>query len=232
MQSNQTFSQKDPSPIDLSKVESASIHNELDDLKSVENFYIQSKNKTLVLDSCSLFLFGKNSKIRQFCLKIICNSNFEYVIIAIIVGNSIVLALNDYKDFQNEGVKNQRLNFFGDIFTWLFFAESLIKIIALGFCLSPNSYFRDTWNIVDFLIAVSGVIEFVGNLKQNTGKEGGISVNFKALRVVRVIRPLKSINAMPSMRQLVSALISSLPELGNVTIFLGFVFILFGILGL
>ena len=59
-----------------------------------------------------------------------------------------------------------------------------------------------------------------------------MGVNFKALRVVRVIRPLKSINAMPSMRQLVSALISSLPELANVTIFLGFVFILFGILGL
>ena len=123
------------------------------------------------------------------------------------------------------------MNYFGDIFTWLFFGESLIKIIALGFCLTPNSYMRDTWNIVDFLIAVSGVVEFIASM-QTRGSDGGMSVNFKALRVVRVIRPLKSINAMPSMRQLVSALISSLPELGNVTIFLGFVFILFGILGL
>ena len=72
----------------------------------MENFYIHSKNKTLVLDSCSLFVFGKNSLVRQFCLKVISNQNFEYVIIAIIVGNSIVLALNDYKDASNEGITN------------------------------------------------------------------------------------------------------------------------------
>ena len=34
------------------------------------------------------------------------------------------------------------------------------------------------------------------------------------------------------MRKLVKALVSSLPELGNVTIFLGVVFIMFGIIGL
>ena len=138
------------------------------------------------------------------------------------------MALYDYKDSKSQGELNQTLNFCGNIFTWIFFAESMIKIIALGLCLSPNSYLRDIWNVIDFVIAISGVFEFIASSSE--GNE--MSLNIKALRVVRVIRPLKSINAIPSMRQLVSALISSLPELGNVSIFLGFVFILFGILGL
>ena len=50
--------------------------------------------------------------------------------------------------------------------------------------------------------------------------------------MLRVLRPLRSINAIPSMRRLVSTLIQSLPELGNATIFLAFIIILFGILGL
>jgi hypothetical protein len=63
--------------------------------------------------------------------------------------------------------------------------------------------------------------------------------NLKALRTFRVLRPLRSINAVPSkifhlilgMRRLIGSLLSSLPALANVVVFLIFVFILFGILG-
>ena len=55
--------------------------------------------------------------------------------------------------------------------------------------------------------------------------------NLRALRTLRVLRPLRSINAVPSMRRLISSLIESLPALANVVIFLLFVFLLFGILG-
>jgi len=47
-----------------------------------------------------------------------------------------------------------------------------------------------------------------------------------------VLRPLRSINAIPSMRMLVKALIDALPDLGNVVMFLLFVFMIFGILGI
>jgi hypothetical protein len=61
---------------------------------------------------------------------------------------------------------------------------------------------------------------------------GNKRINLKALRNLRVLRPLKSINAIPSMRRLVGTLINSMPELANVAIFLSFIFTLFGILGL
>lgn len=58
------------------------------------------------------------------------------------------------------------------------------------------------------------------------------SVRLKALRVIRVFRPLKSINVIPSMKKLIQALIHSLPDFANVGTFLVYVFILFAIMGL
>ena len=60
----------------------------------------------------------------------------------------------------------------------------------------------------------------------------GSKVNLKAFRILRVIRPLRSLRAMPSMRKLVTTLLKSLPEIGNATVFILFMLILFSILGL
>lgn len=57
-------------------------------------------------------------------------------------------------------------------------------------------------------------------------------INLKALRILRVIRPLRSVKAIPSMRRLVGTLLKSLPELGNATIFIVFMILLFAILGI
>ena len=47
-----------------------------------------------------------------------------------------------------------------------------------------------------------------------------------------MLRPLRSINNVKGMKILVKTLLDSLPSLANVVIFLGFIIILFGILGL
>ena len=53
-------------------------------------------------------------------------------VMAAIAGNSVVLALHDYKDTNNSTLHNQRLAVGSDIFTWLFCVEAVINIIALG----------------------------------------------------------------------------------------------------
>jgi len=108
----------------------------------------------------------------------------------------------------------------GLAFTLIFTVECLIKVVAYGFVCHPTGYLRDGWNIVDFLVVLTGIMEFLPG-----------SLNLKALRILRILRPLRSINAIPSMRKLVSALLGSLPQFGNVFVFLLFVFVLFGILG-
>jgi hypothetical protein len=57
-------------------------------------------------------------------------------------------------------------------------------------------------------------------------------MNLKAFRNLRVLRPLRTVNAIPSMRRLVQTLVTSLNELLTVAIFICFLFLLFGIIGL
>lgn len=48
------------------------------------------------------------------------------------------------------------------------------------------------------------------------------------LRVVRVLRPLRTVSASPTMRVLVGTVFSSLPRLGNVSLLLCFFLTFFG----
>ncbi len=59
-----------------------------------------------------------------------------------------------------------------------------------------------------------------------------LDLNFKAFRILRVMRPLRSLKASPSIRRQVTILLKSLPELGNSAAFMIFLTILFAIMGL
>ena len=48
-------------------------------------------------------------------------------------------------------------------FLGIFCVEALLKIVALGFCLHRGSYLRNVWNIMDFVVVVTG---YVFNIEQ------------------------------------------------------------------
>lgn len=107
------------------------------------------------------------------------------------------------------------------ILSIIFVVEAFIKIIAMGFIIHRYSYLRQGWNVIDFVIAISGLIELFN-----------FDMNLKALRILRVVRPLRSMKAFPSIRKQISTLIRALPELANTTVFLLFIMVLLSILGL
>jgi len=41
-------------------------------------------------------------------------------------------------------------------FLGIFCIEALFKVVALGFCLHKGSYLRNIWNIMDFVVVVTG----------------------------------------------------------------------------
>ncbi|KRY93558.1 Voltage-dependent T-type calcium channel subunit alpha-1I [Trichinella pseudospiralis] len=111
-----------------------------------------------------------------------------------------------------------------DHLVFAFFAvEMIIKIIAMGFY-GPDTYMSDTWNRLDFFIVIAGCAEYI--FKERMG-----DINLTAIRTVRVLRPLRAINRIPSMRILVNLLLDTLPMLGNVLLLCFFVFFIFGIIG-
>ncbi|KAJ8406652.1 hypothetical protein AAFF_G00295680 [Aldrovandia affinis] len=109
-----------------------------------------------------------------------------------------------------------------DAFIYIFFAlEMVVKMVALGI-FGRCCYMGDTWNRLDFFIVMSGMVEYSLDLQ---------NINLSAIRTVRVLRPLKAINRVPSMRILVNLLLDTLPMLGNVLLLCFFVFFIFGVVG-
>ena len=70
--------------------------------------------------------------------------------------NAIVLSQFDYSDRESTKTYNKTLNFVSDAFTVIFLVECWLKIIAMGFVINKYSYLRNTWNLIDFLIVLSG----------------------------------------------------------------------------
>lgn len=51
---------------------------------------------------------------------------------------------------------NKTLQIIGDFLSAAFLFEALIKILGMGFIFHKNSYLRDPWNALDFLIVLIG----------------------------------------------------------------------------
>lgn len=86
---------------------------------------------------------------------------FENFIILLIFLNSIILAIYDYNDRDNELEWNKRLELIGEVFTILFTIEMVLKILAQGFIIHYNSYLRDVWSWLDFVVVITGLMEMM-----------------------------------------------------------------------
>lgn len=98
----------------------------------------------------------------------------------------------------------------------------VLKILAMGFIWNKGSYLRDSWNLLDFVIVMSG---YIGMLMQGGG------ANLSVLRSFRVIRPLRTISSIEGLRVIVSALVAALPLLRDTILVLIFFFMIFAIAG-
>jgi hypothetical protein len=89
--------------------------------------------------------------------------------------------------------------------------------------MGPRTYLHDAWNYLDLFIVIVGLLDFVPS--------GSGSGNLSALRSLRVMRPLRAITKFPELRFLVVLLLQCVPMLSNVLGLCGFIFFVFGILG-
>ncbi len=197
----------------------------------------------------SLGFFSKSNKLRHACIRLVESTAFEVVIILAIVLNCTFLALTE--PTKEDGVgRNKLVNDSEVPFTVLFIVEACIKVVAMGLYFEETkvthataksrkkaklgkyfppsveyvyipTYLKDGWNVLDFVVVVSGIISL-------SGTKSSVS----SIRTVRVLRPLRTISALPGMRILVGTIIRSLPMMGNVLLLSAFLFIVFGISGI
>uniref|UniRef100_G3N292 Voltage-dependent T-type calcium channel subunit alpha n=1 Tax=Bos taurus TaxID=9913 RepID=G3N292_BOVIN len=156
------------------------------------------------------------------CVLDLVRTWFECISMLVILLNCVTLGM--YQPCDDMDCLSERckiLQVFDD-FIFVFFAmEMVLKMVALGI-FGKKCYLGDTWNRLDFFIVMAGMVEYSLDLQ---------NINLSAIRTVRVLRPLKAINRVPSMRILVNLLLDTLPMLGNVLLLCFFVFFIFGIIG-
>ncbi|XP_061057068.1 sodium channel protein type 2 subunit alpha isoform X12 [Eubalaena glacialis] len=179
-----------------------------------KTFIVLNKGKAISRFSATpaLYILTPFNPIRKLAIKILVHSLFNVLIMCTILTNCVFMTMSNPPDW----TKNVEYTFTG-IYTF----ESLIKILARGFCLEDFTFLRDPWNWLDFtVITFAYVTEFV-----DLG-------NVSALRTFRVLRALKTISVIPGLKTIVGALIQSVKKLSDVMILTVFCLSVFALIGL
>ncbi|KAH9489938.1 hypothetical protein Btru_038304 [Bulinus truncatus] len=103
------------------------------------------------------------------------------------------------------------------IFTLIFTLEATCKIIGLG-----KYYFVVGWNVFDLVIAIASLLDL--SLEQVDG--------LNVLRTFRLLRVFKLAQSWPTMRLLLTIIVSTLGALGNLCLILAIVIYIFAVIGL
>ena len=81
---------------------------------------------------------------------------FEWLIIITIMTNCVVMSMDSRIANNDKTILSLQLEELEPVFMGIFTVEMCTKIIAMGFILHENSYLRNMWNIMDFVVVVSG----------------------------------------------------------------------------
>ncbi|XP_032066428.1 sodium channel protein type 8 subunit alpha isoform X6 [Thamnophis elegans] len=179
-----------------------------------KTFVVLNRGKTLFRFSATpaLYILSPFNLLRRIAIKILIHSVFSMIIMCTILTNCVFMT------FSNPPEWSKQVEY---TFTGIYTFESLVKIIARGFCIDSFTFLRDAWNWLDFsVIMMAYITEFV-----NLG-------NVSALRTFRVLRALKTISVIPGLKTIVGALVQSVKKLSDVMILTVFCLSVFALIGL
>lgn len=138
---------------------------------------------------------------------------FINTIIGLILFNAVLLGFETVPRWYS--VYFSWFHLLDQLLLWLFTVEIVIRLLAYR---KPWEFFKDGWNIFDFVIVASGHIL--------TGAQF-----VTVLRILRLLRVLRAFSVIPSLRKMVNALLRTIPALGNILLLMGLIFYIFGIAG-
>nr|XP_045719714.1 sodium channel protein type 5 subunit alpha isoform X7 [Mirounga angustirostris] len=179
-----------------------------------KTFIVLNKGKTIFRFSATnaLYVLSPFHPVRRAAVKILVHSLFSMLIMCTILTNCVFMAQHDPPPWTK---------YVEYTFTAIYTFESLVKILARGFCLHAFTFLRDPWNWLDFsVIVMAYTTEFV-----DLG-------NVSALRTFRVLRALKTISVISGLKTIVGALIQSVKKLADVMVLTVFCLSVFALIGL
>ena len=134
---------------------------------------------------------------------------FEPVIMALIIFNAIMLALETSPAIM--AFAGPLILALDKIVLGIFVVEIILRMVH-----DFRGFWRDPWRIFDFLVVAIAIIPTTGALS--------------ALRAFRILRVLRLVSAVPQMRRVVAGLLTALPGMGSIVALLGLIFFVFSVI--
>ncbi|MEL6583676.1 MAG: ion transporter [Pseudomonadota bacterium] len=141
--------------------------------------------------------------MREKLISVLDSSAFKNAIIVIILLNAVTLGLETSATAMS--VAGPLLIGLDRLFLAIFTAEIVLKLIAYR-----GKFFRDGWNIFDFVIVAIALVPSSGS--------------FSVLRALRILRVLRVISVAPQLRRVVEGFVSALPGMGSVFMLMAMIF--------
>ena len=150
----------------------------------------------------------------SFCQRVVLAKWFQPFIVAVILAAGVLVGLETYPQL------NQRygswFRVLDRLIVGIFVVEIALKMGAQG--RQPWRFFRDPWNVFDFIIVAVCLLPFAGH-------------SAAVLRLVRILRVLRLVTVLPRLQLLVGALLKSLPSMGYVGLLLFLMFYVYAVMG-
>jgi voltage-gated sodium channel len=152
--------------------------------------------------------------VKAFAKRIVEARWFEPFMIALIIVNAVLIGLETSHEFTAK--HEWWLHLGNDVILGFFIIEAALKITAVA----PRwrLYFGDGWNLFDFSIIVLSLIPATGEFAL-------------VARLIRVLRVLRLVSAMPQLRLVIATLVRSIPSMGHVILLMSVIFYIYAVTG-
>lgn len=164
--------------------------------------------------------------VRKLFYRIFKSVYFQVVIILCITLNMVCMAFQYYGASDDMVIGLETLNL---IFTLVFVAEAIVKILALGVL----RYFKKKSNFFDFVVVVLSCVDIILTYVLGSAikllRKGPQMI--RIVRVLRVSKFIRLFKSLESLKTLIDIITYSLPAIGNVLALLLLIFFIYAIIG-
>jgi voltage-gated sodium channel len=157
---------------------------------------------------------GRFGALVAACRRVVDSSRFQTLIISVIVINAVVLGLETYDTLDKE--IGGLLNTLNGVFLGVFTVEIATRLLAYG--RRPQDFFRNGWNVFDFVVVGAAYLPFVRE-------------SVTLLRLARLLRIARLLSVIPGLRIVVLGIARSLAPIGGMAALTFFVLYLYGMVG-
>jgi voltage-gated sodium channel len=164
------------------------------------------------LDSIPLATYATH--MVQWCKTLAQSKTFQHFVLGVILFNAVLIGVETSRELMvSHHTLLKTLNIAVQV---IFVFELIVRLIS--YAPRVQNFFKDGWNVFDFLILVISLIPAAGPMAT-------------VVRVARVLRVARLVSIWPELRLIVGTMLRSIPSMGHVITLAGLLIYIYGVVG-